>query len=329
MVVSSTCVPMVSGLPTLPPATAPPAAPAATNGTQACKLRAAIAMVLASKKVLNFMCKTSADKGCSILVIGPRIATLKFGQIYMKLKLLSVLSVGVLGGLFLSGCSTVLSGSKTIFRNRENDYAHHAVSQPKPIKTPAGLPAVKSTPKYELPNGKDYFAPEGKALDLAPPGLNKTVPVPGEKHAASTSDHEAVQAKLDKIKAQIARLKAEEAAKKSGHAIEAPLTGKLLSSTIAFTKKQEGLLTVDAPFATTWNALPTAIGAIGYSVASSNKAKGIIHLQSKANAKMKLIIYVMPKVDLTQISLFDSHGKLLSSNLGYSLLQQIKANLHE
>lgn len=251
----------------------------------------------------------------------------------MKLKFLSILSVGVLGSLFLTGCSTVLHGGKTLFRNRENDYAHHAVVQPKAIKSPAGLPAIKTNPTYTMPKGQDKFPAEAEAIDLTPPGMNETV-TPSGKVEKPTGKHAAVQAKLDQLKAQLAQLQAQEAAKKSGHALKATTavpasSGKLIPSNIVFSKSNEGLLTIDAPFAKAWKAIPGAISTVGYTVTDSDKKKGVIHIQNKANPKLKLIVYVMPKVDQTQVSLFDSHSKLLSSNLGYSLLEQIKANLHD
>lgn len=197
----------------------------------------------------------------------------------------------------MSGCSTVLGGHNSAFRNRENDYAKNQVVQPQPLKTPEGLPALKTNPEYTVPKGQNDYPANAKAMDLSPPGLHDSITTP---NANSSS-------------------------------VVVKKTHANLSSSIAFTKDKAGLLTVDAPFDTSWAALPAALKAMNYHILKSDKKQGTLDIQSDSNKAHSFLLYASNKESsvTTQISLFDTKGKLLSTELGYSLLQQLKANLHD
>lgn len=95
----------------------------------------------------------------------------------MKLKFLPCVLVGVFTVLSLNACSTVLSGGKTLFRNRENDYAHHKVVQPKQLNTPSDLQALKTDQRFPLKAGKDVYPAESGSSNLEPPGLSKKIEI--------------------------------------------------------------------------------------------------------------------------------------------------------
>ena len=258
--------------------------------------------------------------------------------------------------LLLTGCQTTFDHKTGVFRNREFDYLHQSVDYRPPLVVPPGVDAPKFEPKNILPAGSNSY-PAQNSVDMTPPGFAKIVPIPGE--ASKTPAAKGTPAKVsstalnspDNIKAQIQSLQTQIAALKtkqsastttsvpeiSSSTLSKPASTALLSpitSILQFGNNNVGLLTINAPFKESWDALENAIQQSGYTITQIDQGSHIIYVtappsndpQAKPN---RSLLFVNRKDNATQVSVFTDKGVLDSSAEANSLLTQLQAKLSQ
>jgi uncharacterized lipoprotein len=124
-----------------------------------------------------------------------------------------------------------------------------------------------------------------------------------------------------------------------------------ITSSLTFDSNNTGLLTINAPYAKTWDMVQTAVKQSGYQVSKTDSGSHLIYVTEnspeKASEKVTdsaqasskdlskdplknqrtFLLFINRKDNSTQVSIFTDKGILDSSAEAYSLLSQIHSNL--
>ena len=193
----------------------------------------------------------------------------------------------------VGGLVLTVAGCSSTFRDREFDYSRENV-----VLRPA------------------LVVPKSVSTD---PNISETLVVPSGQKDYQPEKYDLVTASMTPPEYNVAYN--EKALQKSGKA--------KVKVSLAFNENNSGLMTVFEPLAVTWDLTHKALPDIqGFIVTETDDKNHILTIQQSASHQ-DYLVYLLPKKNITQITIFDDNNKVATDSAAADFLEQLQSQLSD
>jgi uncharacterized lipoprotein len=193
----------------------------------------------------------------------------------------------------VGGLVLTVAGCSSTFRDREFDYSRENVT----------LRPALVVPKSVSTN----------------PNISETLVVPSGQKDYQPEKYDLVTASMTPPKYNVAYN--EKSLQKSGKA--------KVKVSLAFNENNSGLMTVFEPLAVTWDLTHKALPDIqGFIVTETDDKNHILTIQQNASHQ-DYLVYLLPKKNMTQVTIFDENNKVATDSVAADFLEQLQSQLSD